>query len=816
MALDLGTLVGYLELDDSQFRGPIQELPGEVRKAGSAAESAARDTGSNINSALTAGLNMQAVGGQLQAIGGSLTEVGKGLTKSITAPAVGAAGAVAGITAAFGWGRLVAVDTAQSQLRGLGYETEDVERISKNLSTALEGGMMTMAEATAAAASGMAAGVEEGKELTRYIQLLDAAVVGGTGSFDEMNKIFSVTQENGYLARNEFDMMAQRMPGFSSAVQKAMGVTREELNSMLAAGEVTTEDFLSIMDDFAGDMATEYAKSWEGMVQNTKAYIGIIGEQMLGGVFEESKESIGEFLEYLSSDEVQTWAAEAGAAIGEWFSDVVDKVRSVIDWWMNLDGSTQRLIGTLAGIAVAAGPVLMVLGKITTGAGAVVGGLGKFTAFMGGGSAAATKLGGALRFLMGPWGLLIAAIATAVAMSPELQAVLGDLAGVLGGVLMEVMTALTPVFEVLGDVAGMLAGVLADVLLSIVDAAMPLIDVVVMLIEALAPILPLFAELIGTLLPPLVELLMSLIGPILELVAPLIDLLAPALELVATVIGWVVGAIGWLVSALVGLVTGNEETYAALAEVWEAIKGFFGGIADWWSDLWETVTSFAKDAWNGLINWFKGIPGWIQGIFAAAGQWLLNAGSNIVSGLRTGVTNMWNSFISFLRGLPGQIIGFFAGAGSWLWNAGKNIVQGLLDGVKSLAGSIGNFFLDLLPGWIVGPFKAALGISSPSKLFAQYGRDIVDGVIVGADDGQPALDARMRSLVDAPAAPSIGVSADRLADSATATMSREDERWRTFEDKLDELTDAIKDQRPIEVHSNDPEEVATVVGEHLR
>src|SRR5699024_4118399 len=103
--------------------------------------------------------------------------------------------------------------------------------------------------------------------------------------------------------------------------------------------------------------------SWEGMVQNTIAYIGILGENLLGGVFEQSKESIAEFIEFLSSDKVISWAQEAGQAIGDAFSSIVESVMNAIDWWTNLDGSTKNLIMTLGGIAVAIGPVLWIASK---------------------------------------------------------------------------------------------------------------------------------------------------------------------------------------------------------------------------------------------------------------------------------------------------------------------------------------------------------------------------------------------------------------------------------------------------------------------
>src|SRR5699024_4583129 len=111
---------------------------------------------------------------------------------------------------------------------------------------------------------------------------------------------------------------------------------------MLRNGEITTDQFLDIMEDFSGDMATEYAKTWSGMVDNTKAYIGIIGESLLGGVFEKSKESIAEFIEILSSEQAQTWAEQTGKAIGDLFSRVVDSIKSGITWFNNLSSSQQK------------------------------------------------------------------------------------------------------------------------------------------------------------------------------------------------------------------------------------------------------------------------------------------------------------------------------------------------------------------------------------------------------------------------------------------------------------------------------------------
>lgn len=120
------------------------------------------------------------------------------------------------------------------------------------------------------------------------------------------------------------------------------------------------------------------------------------------------------------------------------------------------------------------------------------------------------------------------------------------------------------------------------------------------------------------------------------------------------------------------------------------------------------------------------------------------------TGIVTGATTMLTSLIQFFTDLPANILATLSGAGQWLVGVGKNMIDGLLNGISSMAGNIGGFFLNLLPDWIVGPFKAALGIHSPSKVFAGFGENIGEGVLVGVDDMAPAIDSRMTDLVTVP------------------------------------------------------------------
>src|SRR5699024_11762157 len=95
----------------------------------------------------------------------SMVKAGKSLIKAITLPAMGAATAVGGIVTAFGWKRLVGLDSAKAQLQGLGYEAEAVDRISELVKESIQGTTTTMAEGVSIAAGGLAAGVKEGADL---------------------------------------------------------------------------------------------------------------------------------------------------------------------------------------------------------------------------------------------------------------------------------------------------------------------------------------------------------------------------------------------------------------------------------------------------------------------------------------------------------------------------------------------------------------------------------------------------------------------------------------------------------------------------
>jgi len=331
------------------------------------------------NSFKSVGSNMQNVGQQAQNLGSSLTS-------KITKPALVAGTAMAGITAKLGFDRLVGLDTAKAKLEGLGYSTKEVGSITEQVTHAIQGGMTTMAEGTDVAAGALAAGVKQGKELEKYIKLVGDAAVGSNRPVSEMAMIFNRVQGQGKLMTQELNMIEEGMPGFSNAMAKHLGVSYDAFREMITNGEVSSKEFLEVMDDFAGGMAGAYSKSWKGMVQNSKAYIGQIGEAFLSSTFEQAKGGLHEFESMLKSPGAKEWAAKTGEQLGNTLASIGNGIKGLIDWWQNLDGSTQKTLGGIVkwlGITlVTMGPVLTIFGKFVRTIGGMFSGLSTLITFM--------------------------------------------------------------------------------------------------------------------------------------------------------------------------------------------------------------------------------------------------------------------------------------------------------------------------------------------------------------------------------------------------------------------------------------------------
>ena len=154
----------------------------------------------------------------------------------------------------------------------------------------------------------------------------------------------------------------------------------------------------------------------------------------------------------------------------------------------------------------------------------------------------------------------------------------------------------------------------------------------------------------------------------------------------ANVIGAIITLVVSLVSFIVTLWTTNEGFRDAVGAIWEAIKGFFLSAKDAIVNAWSTVKDFfsgvwegikgafsavkeffserfqqarqaSEAAWDGISSFFSGVWEDIKGVFSKAWDEFKKIGSNIVNGIKDGISSAWNGLTSWFNGLWDSLFG---------------------------------------------------------------------------------------------------------------------------------------------------------------
>lgn len=146
---------------------------------------------------------------------------------------------------------------------------------------------------------------------------------------------------------------------------------------------------------------------------------------------------------------VKSKLQEAAITIGEKLIPIIEKlvewISGVIDWFNGLDSTTQTIILTIAGLVAAIGPVLILIGKLSTGVSAIIGLIGSVS----GAIAGAGGLGSVLTTLCtGPFAAVIASIGAIIAITQNWE----EISEVLEFAWEKVCDALAEVFNTLKNI----------------------------------------------------------------------------------------------------------------------------------------------------------------------------------------------------------------------------------------------------------------------------------------------------------------------------------------------------------------------------
>lgn len=286
--------------------------------------------------------------------------------------------------------------------------------------------------------------------------------------------------------------------------------------------------------------------------------------------------------------------------------------------------------------------------------------------------------------------------------------------GVLGNILPAVQTALNGasalVSKALPEIVGIIPTIINENLPVLAQAAVGIIQSLVdgisqnqkMLFGTVLGVVTYLAETFIELLPQIVELGLNLIVSLADGIAESLPKLIPTIvDVVIQIVETLVDNVDMLVDSAIAIIT-------ALAN----------GLISALPRLIEKAPEIVEKLVSAIVN---------------NAPKLLKAALEIIVTLAKGLISNIPQLVRVIPQIVTSIVNGFASLMSKIKDIGKNIVNGVWQGIQSMIG----WFTSKVKGFfsgIVNSVKNALGIHSPSKVFASIGKYMAEGLGEGWDD----------------------------------------------------------------------------------
>lgn len=310
---------------------------------------------------------------------------------------------------------------------------------------------------------------------------------------------------------------------------------------------------------------------------------------------------------------------------------------------------------------------------------------------------------------------IFAAIAAIIAILVFLQIkfdIFGKAFRALQPVFETVGKAFMSVFKTIGEIAGQVFGAIADFWNGVLKPVFTVMG------QILMTILGIYIKVWAFILLVVIGTLTLIFTAIWNIMTAIWNFISPILSAIGNffkaIFEGIYNAIAWYVGLWITVITTVlNAIWSVITTIWNAIYGFLAPII-------TNIYNFIKGVFTSVFNFLAGIWNSVYSTISGA-----------VGRIWSAITGTFNNVVNFVGGIGGKILGALGSFGSLLYNSGRDMINGLINGAKSLLGNIGKFFLDVVPGWIRDPFAKALGIHSPSRVFADYGKNIVQGLTNG-------------------------------------------------------------------------------------
>lgn len=702
MATDVGSAVGYLDLDISGFLSGLQS-----------AQSQANTASKNIATT---------IGNNLQSAGKSMTSAGSTLTKTVTTPVLGLGTAAVKVTSDF--------ESAMSKVSAISGATGgDLDALNKK---AQEMGAKTKFSATESAEAftymamagwkteDMLSGIDgimslaaaDGLDLATTSDIVTDALTAFGLSASDSGHFADVLAKASSNANTNVSMLGESFK-YAAPVAGALGYSAEDtaiaLGLMANAGikgsqggtalrgSLTrlikpTDDAAALMEQYGlsmtnadgsmkslGEVMNMLRDKLGGLTEAEQAQVAaqIFGQEAMSGMLAIINASDSDYakltdaiydadgaaqqmadtmLDNLSGQLTLLKSALEGLAI-QFGEILMPYIKQFVTWLQNLTQKLQELtpeqkeqIVKWAAIAAAIGPVLMVLGKLTSSVGSIITTFGKIPGAIAKAKSAFTAVSAAIGGISAPVVAVVAVIGVLIAAFANLWKTNE-----------EFRSKMTAIWDGIKSKFESFAQGIVDRL------------------NALGFDFENFGEVVKAIW----DGFCSLLAPIFEGV----------FNQISVILGSVLDALTGIFDVFIGIFTGNwDQAWQGVKEifgaVWDLIKGTFEswamafkGIADtvlgWfgttWDETWANIKQFFVDTWNGITTFF----------------------SNVINAIKTAVSNFITTIINFFAQLPTNIANFITNAYNSVVTWVSNMVAKAREMGQNFLNAVVSFFTNL-------------------------------------------------------------------------------------------------------------------------
>ena len=268
--------------------------------------------------------------------------------------------------------------------------------------------------------------------------------------------------------------------------------------------------------------------------------------------------------------------------------------------------------------------------------------------------------------------------------------------------------------------------------------------------------------------------LANFFGPVFETIKSVIS---SAWDHIKNIFSSAVDIIGGIIDVFSGLLTGDFDMMGnglktIVSSLWDIIKNIFsnavdviGGIIDVFaglltgdfdmmgnglktivSSLWDIIKDIFANATNVVVSVVSGFVDEIKRWFSNLVSGALDKVSELVHSIPDRFRRIKDGAVNAIRGLPSAIGGVFSDIASRAWDWGSSILDGVVSGIKSKVSAVVDS-ISSVAGAIKDKFTGLLGIHSPSRVFAEYGDWIDQGLAIGIKNSLSQVDKATQDLV---------------------------------------------------------------------